>query len=179
MEAITYFAKQTMKSNVPDLRAGDTVRVHQKIREGSKERIQIFEGIVIAVQGGKCVSGSFVVRRIASGIGVERIFPLHSPNIVKVERLKSSKVRRARLYYLRERSGRQARMRGEVRTLTGWEEAPVVVESGTAAAKEATETVEAQAEPEAVVSDNEIAVTVEPQPEPSPAGEPPKVETEE
>jgi large subunit ribosomal protein L19 len=122
MEAITHFAQQSMKKSVPALRPGDTVRVHQKIREGNKERIQIFEGVVMAVRGSKAINSSFVVRRIASGVGVERTFPLHSPNVVKVERLKSSKVRQARLYYLRERFGRLARMRGEVRSQDAWQE---------------------------------------------------------
>lgn len=122
MDAIRYFAQQSMKTNAPTLRPGDTVRVHQKIREGNKERIQIFEGTVLAVRGNKGINTSFVVRRIASGVGVEKTFPLHSPNVVKVERLKSSKVRRARLYYLRQRFGRNARMRNEVRNQTNWEE---------------------------------------------------------
>jgi large subunit ribosomal protein L19 len=122
MEAIQYFSNQTAKKSVPELRPGDTVRVHQKIREGNKERIQIFEGVVMAVRGGKSINASFVVRRVASGVGVEKTFPLHSPNVEKVERLKSSKVRQARLFYLRERFGRVARMRGETRNLEDWHE---------------------------------------------------------
>ncbi len=122
MEAITHFTKQSLKPNTPDLRPGDTVRVHQKIREGGKERIQIFEGTVLAVRGGTSINSSYVVRRIASnGVGVEKVFPLHSPNVVKVERLKSSKVRQARLFYMRERFGRGARMKNETKSNATWE----------------------------------------------------------
>lgn len=122
MDLISHFTQSSLKKNIPDLRPGDTVRVHQRIREGNKERIQVFEGTVIAVRGGKSINSSFVVRRIASGVGVEKTFPLHSPNVVKVERLKSSKVRQARLFYLRERFGRAMRMTKETRNQTGWEE---------------------------------------------------------
>ncbi len=141
MEAIQHFANQSMKRNIPELRPGDTVRVHQKIREGNRERIQIFEGVVMAVRGGKSINASFVVRRVASGVGVERTFPLHSPNVVKVERLKSSKVRQARLYYLRERFGRLARMRGEVRNQENWVESaePEITEETAEAPEEVTE----------------------------------------
>lgn len=143
MEAITYFTQSSVKKNVPELRPGDTVRVHQRIREGNKERIQIFEGVVMSVRGRKAINSSFVVRRVASGIGVEKTFPLHSPNVVKVERLKSSKVRQARLYYLRERFGRLARMRNEVRNAVGWEE-------GQAEAVEAAAESDSSQEPEIV-----------------------------
>lgn len=125
MEQITYFTQQSQKKNIPDLKPGDTVRVHQKIREGNKERIQIFEGIVMAVRGNKSINASFVVRRIASGVGVEKTFPLHSPNVVKVERVKSSKVRQARLYYLRDRHGRASRMTGETRDGTSWDDSAI------------------------------------------------------
>jgi large subunit ribosomal protein L19 len=122
MDLIQHFTEQSLKKNAPQLRPGDTVRVHQRIREGNKERIQIFEGVVISVRGGKMINSSFVVRRIASGVGVEKTFPLHSPNVVKVERLKSSQVNQARLFYLRTRFGRNSRMNRELRSLEGWEE---------------------------------------------------------
>lgn len=128
MEQIQYFAKQSMKQNAPVLRAGETVRVHQKIREGNKERIQIFEGLVISVRGDKAMNSSFVVRRIASGVGVERTFPLHSPNVVKVERVKAGKVRQSKLFYMRERFGRNARLRNEVASKETWEEPTAVKE---------------------------------------------------
>ncbi len=126
MEQIKYFSQLTMKQNAPVLRAGETVRVHQKIREGNKERIQIFEGLVISVRGDKAMNSSFVVRRIASGVGVERTFPLHSPNVVKVERVKAGKVRQSKLFYMRERFGRNARLRNEVASKETWEEPAAV-----------------------------------------------------
>jgi large subunit ribosomal protein L19 len=94
----------------PDMKSGDTVRVHVKVREGDKERIQIFEGIVIGLHRGGA-RASFTVRKVSFGQGVERIFPLHSPTIQKVEVTRSAKVRRAKLYYLRDLKGKAARMR--------------------------------------------------------------------
>ncbi|KKQ93721.1 MAG: 50S ribosomal protein L19 [candidate division CPR2 bacterium GW2011_GWC1_39_9] len=110
MNLISVVEKKHLK-NIPDLKSGDTVRVHQKVREGSKERIQIFEGVVIRIRGGKGTSATFTVRKIASGVGVERTYPLHSPNIVKIEVLRRSKVRRAYLGYLRGLRGKAARMK--------------------------------------------------------------------
>ena len=98
--------------NVPDLEPGDTVRVHQRIREGRNERIQIFQGVVISVKGGRTPGATYTVRRIASdGVGVERTFPLYSKTVEKVEVLRKAKVRRAKLYYLRERQGKAARLK--------------------------------------------------------------------
>ncbi|HVC20677.1 MAG TPA: 50S ribosomal protein L19 [Vicinamibacterales bacterium] len=94
----------------PQMRSGDTVRVHVKVREGEKERIQIFEGIIIGMHRGG-TRASFTVRKMSFGQGVERIFPLHSPIIQKVDIVRSAKVRRAKLYFLRERRGKAARMR--------------------------------------------------------------------
>jgi large subunit ribosomal protein L19 len=94
----------------PAMRAGDTVKVHVKVREGDKERIQIFEGVVIGVHRGG-TRASFTVRKVSFGQGVERIFPLHSPIIQKVEVTKSARVRRAKLYYLRDLKGKAARMK--------------------------------------------------------------------
>lgn len=98
---------------LPAFRVGNTVKVHQKIREGSKERVQIFEGLVIARKGGTGVNATFMVRKIASGVGVERIYPLHSPNIVKLEVVKSPIVRQAKLYYVRARQDNTPRTRKE------------------------------------------------------------------
>ncbi len=100
------------KKNLVDVRSGDTVRVHQKIKEGSKERVQVFEGVVIRTDRKGSLTSSVTVRRIASGVGVEKSFMLHSPTVVKVEVTKRSKVRRKYLTYLRARSGKSARMTG-------------------------------------------------------------------
>ena len=94
----------------PEMKSGDTVRVHVKVREGDKERIQVFEGIIIGMHRGGA-RASFTVRKVSFGQGVERIFPLHSPIIQKVEVLRSARVRRAKLYFLRELKGKAARMR--------------------------------------------------------------------
>ena len=102
--------KEWLRNNIPPFRAGDTLRVNVRVREGDKERIQAFEGVCIAKRGSG-VSASFTVRKISNGIGVERIFPLHSPTIQKVEVMRSAKVRRAKLYYLRALKGKAARMK--------------------------------------------------------------------
>lgn len=99
-----------MRAGFPSLRAGDTVRVHVKIKEGDKYRIQVFEGVVVARKKAG-VSSTFTVRKVSFGYGIERIFPLHSPIIDKLEVVKSGKVRRARLYYLRGRRGKAARLK--------------------------------------------------------------------
>lgn len=107
------FNKTQLKDNLPDVRPGDTVRIHQKIKEGSKERIQIFEGLIIAKKHGKGVSGNITVRKVLQGVGVERIFPIHSPLIEKIEIVKKGRVRRAKLYYLRTAKGKRARLKKE------------------------------------------------------------------
>ena len=109
MGAIELVEKQQLADR-PTMRAGDTVKVHVKVREGDKERIQIFEGIVIGIHRGG-TRASFTVRNVSFGQGVERIFPLHSPTIQKVEVTKSARVRRAKLYYLRDLKGKAARMK--------------------------------------------------------------------
>ena len=100
---------QNVKSEQPEIEIGSTVRVHIKIKEGSKERIQIFEGTVIAKKHGG-VGETFTVRRISYGVGVEKVFPVNSPNVVKVETVRKGKVRRAKLYYLRGRVGKAAKV---------------------------------------------------------------------
>ena len=102
--------ERSQMTDRPRLKAGDTVRVHVKVREGDKERIQVFEGVVIGMHRGG-VRASFTVRKVSFGQGVERIFPLHSPIIQKVDVLRSAKVRRAKLYFLRNLKGKAARMR--------------------------------------------------------------------
>ena len=105
-------AEQTKKyfKQVPSLKSGYTVRVHQKIKEGEKERVQIFEGLIIKING-EGVGKTITVRKISEGVGVEKVFPIHSPNITKIEVKKIAKVRRSKLYYMRDLSGKSARLR--------------------------------------------------------------------
>ena len=119
---IEIFNKTQLKKEMPDIRPGDTVRVSQKIKEKGKEKIQAFEGLVIARKHGKGISATITVRKIISGIGVEKIFPIHSPIIEKLEILKRSKVKRAKLYYLRKVKGKKARLkRKELAEAIVWE----------------------------------------------------------
>ncbi len=98
-----------LKTDIPEFRAGDTIKVHVRVVEGNKQRIQVFQGVVIARRGGG-TRESFTVRKISGGIGVERVFPLHSPSIDKIDVIRHGKVRRAKLYYLRELRGKAARI---------------------------------------------------------------------
>ena len=110
MNIIEALEKEQLRSDIPEFRPGDTVRVHAKIVEGTRERIQVFEGVVIGRQG-TGVRETFTVRRISYGIGVERTFPVHSPRIEKIEVVRRGIVRRAKLYYLRKLTGKAARIR--------------------------------------------------------------------
>lgn len=103
-------AQESLKSDLPRIQAGDTVRAHVKVREAGKERIQIFEGLCIAVKHGG-VAETVTLRKVSNGIGVERTFPIHSPNIAKFEVLRHGRIRRAKLYYIREKVGKAARIR--------------------------------------------------------------------
>jgi large subunit ribosomal protein L19 len=110
-QKIEQITKSFLRNDIPDVKPGDTIKVHQKIREKDKEKIQVFEGLVLARRHGKGINSTITVRKVVSGFGVERIFPLHSPNISKIEVIKQGKVRRAKLYYLREAKGRKARLK--------------------------------------------------------------------
>jgi len=110
MDMIQAFTNEQLKKEVPQFKVGDTVRVHNKIVEGTRERIQLFEGTVIAKKNGG-ISETFTVRRISYGVGVEKTFPLHSPRVEKVEVIRTGKVRRAKLYYLRDRVGKAAKVK--------------------------------------------------------------------
>lgn len=113
MDALKTIAQSSLKSELPSFEIGDTVRVSVKIKEGERERIQAFEGTVIAKKHGG-VSETFTVRRVAHGCGVERVFPLHSPHVEKVEVIRRGKVRRSKLYYLRDRVGKAAKVKSQI-----------------------------------------------------------------
>ena len=110
MDLIKAFTNEQLKTEVPEINIGDTVRIHNKIVEGTRERIQLFEGTVIAKNGGG-ISETFTVRRISYGCGVEKVFPIHSPNVVKVDIIRYGKVRRAKLYYLRDKIGKDSKVK--------------------------------------------------------------------
>lgn len=110
MNLIETLNAQNVKQEMPVIEIGSTVRVHIKVKEGTKERVQVFEGTVIAKKNGG-VAETFTVRRISYGVGVEKVFPVHSPNVVKVETVRKGKVRRAKLYYLRDRVGKAAKVK--------------------------------------------------------------------
>lgn len=114
MDALKLIAQDSLKAEIPVVEIGDTVKVYVKIREGEKERIQIFEGTVIARRGSG-VSETFTVRRISYGVGVEKVFPIHSPNVAKVELVRHGKIRRSKLYYLRDRVGKAAKVKEQIR----------------------------------------------------------------
>ncbi|WP_423363814.1 50S ribosomal protein L19 [Mycoplasma sp. P36-A1] len=102
--------KKQLKTDLPEFNSGDSVKVHVRIIEGTRERVQVFEGVVIKRQGGG-IAETYTVRKISNGVGVERTFPIHSPKIEKIEVIKRGKVRRNKLFYLRERSGKSARIK--------------------------------------------------------------------
>ena len=111
MKTIEKIKTSQINKSLPQIRPGDTIKVHQKIKEGNKERIQIFEGVVIARKHGKGISATITVRKVVEGVGVERIFPVHSPAISKIEVIRSGKVRRSKLYYLREAKGKKSKLK--------------------------------------------------------------------
>jgi large subunit ribosomal protein L19 len=113
MDAISTMVNSQLKTVLPPVSIGDTVKVHVKIKEGERERIQVFEGTVIARRGGG-ISESFTVRRMSYGVGVERVFPIHSPHVDKVEVVRHGKVRRSKLYYLRDRVGKAAKIKEQI-----------------------------------------------------------------
>lgn len=138
------FVQPYLKTDLPEVRPGDTVRVHQKIKEGDpsntseqvKERIQIFEGLVLAAKHGKGIEGTITIRKVAEGVGVERIFPLHSPLLEKIEVVKHAKVRRAKLGYLRRAKGKRAKLKATELGVAVAEEEPTEVQAETLAEKE-------------------------------------------
>ncbi len=110
MDIVHEIGKEQLRTDLPEFRVGDTIKVHYRIKEGSKERVQVFQGIVIQRRGAQ-ISKTFTVRKISNGVGVERIFPLHSPNIQKIDVVRFGRVRRAKLFYLRKAKGKAARVK--------------------------------------------------------------------
>lgn len=143
MDKLLEAERQSLRGDIPPFAPGDTVKVHVKVKEGEKERIQMFEGVVIRRRRGGA-SATFTVRKISYGVGVERIFPVESPTVEKVEIKSRGHVRRARLYFLRDLRGKKARLRSKLRDLSGLV-APEASEAGTAA--EASADLAAQPEP--------------------------------
>jgi len=172
MQLIQKIQKKFQKK-VPVFKAGATVRVHQKIKEGGKERVQIFEGLVIAVNSGSGPDKTFTVRKMVGNVGVEKIFPLYSKNITKIQVTKSSDVRRSKLYYMRKRSGKSARLKETQLT-----EKDVLMEEHEEQTEAEAEKVEQEAEaPEATETEapakaEEPAPEEEAKPEEKPAEEP-------
>ncbi len=163
--------KQYLRADIPPFRPGDTVRVHVRVVEAGRERVQVFQGVVIRRQGGG-LQETFTVRKISFGVGVERTFPVHSPSIAKLEVVSRGKVRRAKLYYLRERRGRKARIRErrvegeELAALQAFEARSTEEAEGAVEPEEAVEVPEAEAEAglesdEEGTSADEIAEVVE------------------
>ncbi|MFT7184267.1 MAG: large subunit ribosomal protein L19 [Oceanicoccus sp.] len=149
-DILNHVAKSSMNKRVPILESGMTIRVHQRIKEGAKERVQIFEGLVIGISSGTGVNKTYTVRKIVDGIGVEKVFPFYAPSVEKIELLKKGKVRRAKLYYMRDLSGKSTRLRDVPGKELKWIEAiePDVEEAVEAPAEEpaAEEAVEAPVE---------------------------------
>lgn len=169
MDIIKSIEHEHLKEKIPVLKVGNTVRVHQRIKEGNRERIQVFEGIIIKKQGGG-LNATFTVRRIASGVGVEKTFLIHSPLVEKVELVRVGKARRAKLYYLRDRVGKAAKTKEqigariedkEITVKATIEEEPVVEEKVEAPVEEAT-TVETEATPVEEVKAEEAPKAEEP-----------------
>jgi large subunit ribosomal protein L19 len=153
VNVIDLLKREQEKQQVPILRSGDTVRVHVKVVEGTRERIQVFEGVVIALKGKVGLATSFTVRRIAHGVGVERTFLVHAPRIDKIEVLRHGQVRRAKLFYLREKVGRHARIRERRQPIGGSEM--------TLLRTEPDEVTEADVDPEELLEDTEEPDTTE------------------
>jgi len=123
MNLLNTFQSRHIKKSIPALRTGDIVRVHEKIKEGKKERIQIFEGIVISIHGGRGLDATFTARKMSFSIGVEKTFPLHMPTIVKIETVKRLRNKRSKLYYLRNLTNKQIGRKSELSKFVVWNDA--------------------------------------------------------
>lgn len=183
--ALEAISQASIKQNLPKFKVGQTVRIHQRIKEGEKERIQVFEGIIIKMNNGSNVNGTITVRKVVDGIGVERVFAIHSPFIAKIEVTKQAKVRRSKLYFLRDRTGKAARLRttlleGQVFEPTSAPEE--VVEEATEAPEQAEVTADSEAPTEEVQTEDAPAEETNPEEAPSeqaPAEEAKEEKTEE
>jgi len=111
MKQVEKITKDYLKEGLPDIRPGDTVKVYQKVKEKGKERLQVFEGVVLARKHGKGINATITVRKVIAGVGVEKIIPVHTPTVGKIEVIKRSKVRRSKLYYLRTAKGKKSRLK--------------------------------------------------------------------
>ncbi len=146
MNKVDLIERTRLRKDIPPFRPGDQVKVHVKVREGGRERLQVFEGVVIARRGGG-LRESFTVRKISFGVGVERTFPIHAPAVAKLEVVRHGKVRRAKLYYLRELSGRRAKIEERRSRIQEWQpEADVPEEAPADASAEEAEAAPAEAE---------------------------------
>jgi large subunit ribosomal protein L19 len=189
MNKVDLIERTRLRKDIPPFRPGDQVKVHVKVREGGRERLQVFEGVVIARRGGG-LRESFTVRKVSFGVGVERTFPIHAPAIAKLEVVRHGKVRRAKLYYLRELSGRRAKIEERRSRIQEWTpESELQEESDGAPAEVSEETMATEAEvaanteteaaPEAVeaapdaetVAEPEASAAPEPEAAPEQAGE--------
>ena len=160
MDIIKSIEHEQLKNKIPSLKVGDTVKVHQRIKEGNRERIQVFEGIIIKKQGGG-INATFTVRRVAYGVGVEKTFLVHSPMMEKVELVRVGKARRAKLYYLRDRVGKAAKTKEAIGARI--ENKEITLKEEFAQSEEPAEVVENVAEPtEEVATENvDVIETVE------------------
>ena len=160
MDIIKSIEHEQLKNKIPSLKVGDTVKVHQRIKEGNRERIQVFEGIIIKKQGGG-INATFTVRRVAYGVGVEKTFLVHSPMMEKVELVRVGKARRAKLYYLRDRVGKAAKTKEAIGARI--ENKEITLKEEVAQSEEPAEVVENVAEPtEEVATENvDVIETVE------------------
>lgn len=185
MDIIKSIEHEQMKNKIPALKVGDTVKVHQRIKEGNRERIQVFEGIIIKKQGGG-VNATFTVRRVAYGVGVEKTFLIHSPMIEKVELVRVGKARRAKLFYLRDRLGKSAKTKEAIGARIEDKEITIKEDIVEAPAEEvaseevaAVETVETPAVEEVAAPVEEATVAEEPAVEEAPVAEEVKEEKAE
>ncbi len=176
MDIIKSIEHEQMKNKIPTLKVGDTVKVHVRVKEGNRERIQVFEGIIIKIQGGG-VNQTFTVRRISYGVGVEKTFLIHSPMVEKVEVTRVGKARRAKLFYLRDRLGKSAKTKEQVGARIETLETVIKEETAEAPVEEAVEEVAEAEVAETVVE--EVAPAVEAAPEEAPAVETTEVVKEE